>query len=571
MIANLVRKTLPTDRPCRKYAHCGVLSVLAVAMLAGCASAPKQPAAEALPDDPNALVLGAEVALQREQYLEAARAYVKAAQGASDETLAEQATRVAYEHHQWTLVLAGAERWLELNHTNEEARRFAAFAALHLYQIDRAAQHLGILLDTAFINPPAGFLALLPQLGDEGSAAASTAVLQRLIAKYPELTEAHYALGRAALQSENFQLALQHAQKAHELGPYWAPAGLLLAQVQLALGDNEAGLATARSVVDQDGQESYRLEYALMKMQAGQEEEGRKDLNALATGDSALIVERALADIDFQTGDRDSAAQRYSNLVSNGRFVYESLFYLGAIAETRGATDEAVQIYSRVTGSDLAMAAQSRVARIKAQKEGVEKGLEHLEEFASTRPQYTLDAITARAGLLANGGDKNGALTLLDSALREYPDSPELRFARVFQLEDANRVDEALDDLRQLVADRPGDPVAANALGYTLVDRTGKTREGLKLIEEALAQTPDNGAVLDSMGWALHRVKRNEEALTYLQHAKRRISDPEVDLHLGEVLLSLGRKDEARDVFKSASERYPENSELQARLKSLPN
>src|SRR5690606_30862950 len=101
-----------------------------------------------LPDDPSALVLGAEVALQRNQYREAARAYVRAAQLADDESLAEQATRTAFEHHQWSLVLAGAERWLAINHTNEEARRFASFAALQLYQIDRAAEHLAFLLES---------------------------------------------------------------------------------------------------------------------------------------------------------------------------------------------------------------------------------------------------------------------------------------------------------------------------------------------------------------------------------------------------------------------------------------
>jgi tetratricopeptide (TPR) repeat protein len=548
-----------------------IAAIAASLLLAGCAGTPAPTATDALPDDPNALVLGAEVALQRGQYLEASKAYVKAAQAANDETLAEQATKIAYEHHQWSLVLAGAERWLELNQTNEEARRFAAFAALHLYQIDRAAEHLGFLLDTAFINPPAGFLALLPQLGDEGSAAAATAVLQKLVLKYPDLTEAHYALGRAALQSDNFALALQHAQKARELGPYWAPAGLLLAQVQLARGENDAALATAKAVVEHDSQDSYRLEYALMKLQAGRDEEGRKDLESLTAGDSGAIAERALADIDFQLGNRDVAATRYSNLVSNGRFVYESLFYLGAIAETRDATDEAIQIYGRVTGGDLAMAAQSRVARLKARKDGIDAGLKHLEEFASSRPQYTLDAITARAALLSSNGDATGAIALLDDALKMYPDSAELRFARVFQLEDADKVDEAVSALRQLVADRPGDPLAANALGYTLVDRTGKSREGLKLIEQALAQTPDNGAVLDSMGWALHRMKRNEEALTYLQHAKRRINDPEVDVHLYDVLLALGRKDEALALLKEASQRYPENEDLQARLKSLPN
>jgi len=552
--------------------------VILIACLVGGCTTPGKPsdsasgAAQSLPTDPNALVLGAEVALQRNQYLEASRAYVRAAQLANDEALAEQATRVAYEHHQWTLVLAGAERWLELNHTNEEARRFAAFAALHLYQIDRAAEHLGALLDTAFINPQAGFLALLPQLGDEGTPAGVTAVLQKLIAKYPDLTEAHYALARAAMQSENFALAFEHATKAHELGPYWSPAGLLLAQVQLTRGAADEALATARQIVQNDSQDSYRLEYALMLLQAGKEEEGRKALGALAGSESAAAVaERALADMDFQSGNRDAAAQRYGNLVSSGRFVYESLFYLGAIAESRSAWDDAIQIYSRVTSGDLAMAAQTRAARIKAQRQGLQAGLTHIEEFASTRPRYALDAITARAGLLAGNKDSAGAIALLDTALKEYPDSAELRFARVFQLENADHVDQAIAELRRLVADRPGDPAATNALGYTMVDRTRRQREGLKLIEQALDATPDSGAVLDSMGWALHRAKRDADALDYLQRAKRRISDPEVDLHLGEVLLALGRTDEARAVLKAASERYPENADLQKRLKSLPN
>jgi Flp pilus assembly protein TadD len=552
--------------------------VILIACLLGGCTTPGKPsdqassAAESLPSDPNALVLGAEVALQRNQYLEASRAYVRAAQLANDEALAEQATRVAYEHHQWTLVLAGAERWLELNHTNEEARRFAGFAALHLYQIDRAAEHLGALLDTAFINPQAGFLALLPQLGDEGTPAGVTAVLQKLVLKYPDLTEAHYALARAAMQSENFALAFEHATKAHELGPYWSPAGLLLAQVQLTRGAADEGLATARQIVQNDNQDSYRLEYALMLLQAGKEEEGRKALSTLAGSESAAAVaERALADMDFQSGNRDAAAQRYGNLVSSGRFVYESLFYLGAIAESRSAWDDAIQIYSRVTGGDMAMAAQTRAARIKAQRQNLEAGLKHIEEFASTRPQYALDAVTARAALMAGNKDPAGALALLETALKEYPDSAELRFARVFQLENADHVDQSIAELRKLVADRPGDPAATNALGYTMVDRTRQQREGLKLIEQALDATPDSGAVLDSMGWALHRAKRNEDALDYLQRAKRRINDPEVDLHLGEVLVALGRTDEARTLLKAASERYPENADLQKRLKSLPN
>ena len=551
-------------------------SVLAAALLAsllaGCAApgpSSKEPEAE-LPADPNALVLGAEMALQRGQYLEASQAYLRAAQATDDEELAEQATRVAHEHRQWSVVQAAAERWLELNHTNEEARRFAAFAALHLYRINTAAEHLNALLETAFINPQAGFLALLPQLAEEATPSGATAVLKQLVAKYPDVTEAHYALAQAAVQSENLKLAMEHARKARELGPYWSPAGLLLARVQMLTGDSDGALATAKKVLEQDNQDSHRLEYALMMMQAGKEEEGRKELNALATSESTgTVVERALADIDFQLGNRDAAAQRFSNLVSSGRFVYESLFYLGAIAEGRQAWDDASQIYGRVTGGEFAMAAQTRLARIKVQQQGLEAGLKHLEEFAATRPQYRIETVTARATLLSANGDSAGALALLDTALKAYPDAVELRFARIFQLESADKVEEAIEDLRKLVADRPADPTAANALGYTLVDRTRHHKEGLQLIEQALAETPDSGAVLDSMGWALFRVGRHQDALSYLEQAKRRINDPEVELHLGEVLLALDRKNDARDLWQKASERYPDNDELKQRLQKL--
>ena len=548
----------------------GVSAALLAVFLCSCASTPDKAPEQTGPGDPNALILGAEVALQRGEFLEASKAYLRAAQSAEDEALAEQATRVAYEHRQWSVVEQAADRWLRLNHTNEEARRYAAFAALHLYRLDQATEHLATLLQTAYINPQAGFLALLPQLAEEAPEAAVTTVLQKLVGQFPNLTEAHYALAQAALQSDNFALGLEHASKARELGPYWSPAGLLLARAQLMTGQPDAGLATARAVLEQDNQDSHRLEYALMLMQAGKEEEGRKELTALAASENtALVVERALADIDFQMGNRDSAAKRFSGLIATGRFVYESLFYLGAIAESRGSIEDALQLYGRVTSGEFAIAAQSRAARLKTDQQGLEQGLKHLEEFAATRPQYRIESLAARASLLANSGDRAGALALLDSALEQYPDASELRFARVFQLEAMDRVDEAIKELRALVENRPGDPVALNALGYTLVDRTRHHREGLELIEQSLQQTPDNGAVLDSMGWALHRAGRDEEALEFLQRSRRRINDPEVEMHLGEVLLALGRKEEARETLQKALERYPENEKLKQRIGAL--
>lgn len=562
--------------PTHSTRSAAALILVLASLLAACtglerhAEAPAGAAALAPVPDLDALVLGAEMALQRGRYLEAGRAYLQAAQASEDETLAEQATRVAYEHTQWSLVQAAAARWLELNQTSEEARRFAAIAALHRYDIDAAAGHLDLLLNTAFINPQAGFLALLPQLIEEASPPAVMAVLQRLIDDFKDMTEAHYALAQTAVRADNYQLALAHARRARELGPYWAPAGMLLARVQMLRGEGAAALVTARAVMAQDDQDVYRLEYALMLMQAGEEAEGRRMLLALSDSETAgTMVERALADIDFQLGNRDAAAKRFGNLISSGQFVYESLFYLGVIAELRDQPQEAMQFYERVTAGGMAMAAQTRIARLKAKQQGLQAGLMYLQEFSASRPQFRIDAVIAQASLRTDHADSAGALELLKESLQEYPDSTELRFAQVFQLEGADQVAEAIAALRKLLADRPGDPTVENALGYTLVDRSRALREGFGLIERALARTPDNGAVLDSMGWALYRLGRPQEALQYLEHARERIDDPEVDLHLGMVLLALGRKPEAKELWHQASKRYPGDARLSRQLEKL--
>ena len=253
--------------------------------------------------------------------------------------------------------------------------------------------------------------------------------------------------------------------------------------------------------------------------------------------------------------------------MSSGRFVYESLFYLGNIAERRGATDEAQRFYSKVVGGDYAMAAQTRAARLKAGSGSLSEGLTLLQEFGQAHSEYMIDSIAARANLLAESGDRNGALALLDTALQDYPDAHSLKFAKSFLLVNMDRIRDAIGVMQALVNERPADPAALNALGYTLVDRTRRYEEGYQLIRRAYDQTPDSGAVLDSMGWALFRLGKKQEALEYLEKARLQLHDPELELHLGDVLWELGRREDAHATWQAAALQYPKDNELQERLK----
>ena len=76
--------------------------------------------------------------------------------------------------------------------------------ALKLHRLDVAEKHFGHLLDTIYISPAAGFLALLPVIADEGVATDVMELFRRLSARHPDVAEGYYAFGSAALRADNF-------------------------------------------------------------------------------------------------------------------------------------------------------------------------------------------------------------------------------------------------------------------------------------------------------------------------------------------------------------------------------
>jgi tetratricopeptide (TPR) repeat protein len=547
------------------------LPVLAIlAALAACAGLPGGGAA---PDGarkaPEVLLADGDGALERNELPEAARAYRLAAEASDDEAVAEQATRTAFDHSQMREAALAADRWLALNPTSEQARRYAGVAALELHRLDVAEEHFAQLLaGGAYISPAAGFLALLPLVSEHGTAPDVTELFRRLAARHPDVAEGQHALGSAALRSENFELAVESARRATELAKYWVPARMLLARALIASGDEQAGLDAARELVmAPDADVATHLEYALMLAATGRYEEARAMLTPYAAGETVIPgAVRGLGVLDLEQGDLDAATQRFEDLLSTGSQSYEALYFLGNIADRRGDEERALRYYSRVAGGDYALAAQGRVARIKAGQAGLDTGLRHLEEFARGHPQLGPDVVGVKAGLATALGDPDRAMVILDAGLAQYPDSLDLRMSRVFAYERRGDSDAAIRELRQLLRERPGDATVQNALGYTLADRDRNLDEAYALIAAALAQTPDNAAVLDSMGWVLFRQGRLPEALEYLKRANDLGDDAEIDLHLGEVQWALGDRDAARATWQQALEAYPNDSRLKERL-----
>lgn len=553
----------------RRIAVCVLLA--GSVWLSGCTTSPATSAAAVAPApdiaDPELLLARAREALAIGHHPEAARLFLQAARLSDDEQVAEDAARVAFDHGQLQAAQAAADRWLEINPTSQRAREIAALAALRLYRVDQAVPYLAESIKADYITPGAGFTELWPQLA-QADVHAATAVMKELVKQFDEVAEAHFALSRLAEQTSHLALMTAEAQRAQTLAPYWAPGVMQLAKAQLVAGHKEAALTTAKSVAGDDSTAEIRAEYASLLVTAGRIEEGVALLRSLETapGDTT-VAQRALAQLDIETGQYSSAFTRLNKLLNTGKNLSESIFTLASIAERTGALSEARQLYARVQDGPFAMNAQLRLAGIIAREDGLDAALNSLETYGESNPHYMVASVTARADLLSDSGDLAGALTLLDETVAIYPDVAQLRLSRAFLLLRMDKNSAGIAALRELLATRPEDPLVLNALGYTLVERTRNHREGQELIARALAYTPDSGAVLDSMGWALFKLGQKQEALTYLERAKGRILDPDLDQHLGEVLWSLGRRDEAIETWRAGVMRFPDNEALKERLK----
>ncbi len=130
---------------------------------------------------------------------------------------------------------------------------------------------------------------------------------------------------------------------------------------------------------------------------------------------------------------------------------------------------------------------------------------------------------------------------------------------------------ESLAVLREAQALEPANPLVQNNLGYLLLEQDRDLEEAATLIEASAKATPDNGNVVDSLGWAQFKLGRTAEAETTL----RRAADlspfsPEVRKHLGEVLVKQGKLVEATEQWDRAlAFVFPDHAALEKRLGDL--
>jgi len=218
---------------------------------------------------------------------------------------------------------------------------------------------------------------------------------------------------------------------------------------------------------------------------------------------------------------------------------------------------------------DAPEAVEAQIARAEAMQEAgrVDDAIEALRLTIAAHPR-SVEAYSSLGHMLRGESRFAEAAEAYDGAIALIP-APErshwtLFYQRGIALERSKQWDRAEADFRKALELEPDQPLVLNYLGYSWVEMRHNLAEAQAMIEKAVDQRPEDGYIVDSLGWVLYRLGKFAEAVPHLERAvELRPVDPVINDHFGDGLWMVGRHTEARFQWKRALSFEPEEKDAE--------
>ena len=230
------------------------------------------------------------------------------------------------------------------------------------------------------------------------------------------------------------------------------------------------------------------------------------------------------------------------------------------LADVYAATEhyvEAVETFREVPPeSPFLWSARIRLANALNQVGKLDEASRELRALAAERLERA-DPLMTLADLLRAEERYQDAVSVYDEAIARIATIEQrhwtLFYARGMSLERSGQWPRAESDLLRALELQPDQPLVLNYLGYSWVDMGVKLPEARSMIEKAVAQRPNDGYIVDSLGWVLYQLEDFEGALVQLERAvELRPNDPVITDHYGDALWRTGRHSAARFQWRRA-------------------
>lgn len=486
-----------------------------------------------------------------------------AARKTRDPALFQRAVDVALQARSGEAALQAAQTWKREIPLAPEPNRYILQILLALNRIDEAGQALASSIDELPVSEKQGAIISIPRVFARVSDKAQAArvvenALQRSLAQKGLEATAWTTIGRMRRDAQQMQQAIEAALKGHAADPQ--------AQGPLILGLSllPSGSADIRRMLDEAMRgpvsPEMRLSYARSLIALQAQSDALVQLQQLTGQHPAFSpgwLLQGLLQIDLgQPSQARQSLVQHVELVRNSQEaeqqagLTEALMALSQLAQQQGELDQAARWLNQIPASADPVRLAIRRAEVLEQQGRPDEGRVVLSQVQPATAEQAKRKTLALSRWMREHRQAEQAYTLVQQALGPSADDVELLTELSMVTEKLKRYEEMEKLLRQLMRMRPQDPHAFNALGYSLADRGIRLEEARQLIQQAVQLAPQDPYIQDSLGWVEFRLNRPEEALRILRAAYQARPDAEIAAHLGEVLWSLGQRNEAARIWR---------------------
>lgn len=247
---------------------------------------------------------------------------------------------------------------------------------------------------------------------------------------------------------------------------------------------------------------------------------------------------------------------------------------LADVYERLKQNEQAIDAYDSVPdNSPLRINADIQIALLLETMGEPDEASKHLKAIVDEHPNDP-EAQTALGNIQRTRKDYTGAIDSYTKAIA-LSSGPEqafwsLYYYRGIAYERAKNWPPAEADFKKALALFPDQPLVLNYLGYSWVDKNMNLEEAFKMLRRAVELRPQDGYIVDSLGWAHYKLGQYDEAVKDLERAvDLKPADPVINDHLGDAYWRVGRKLEAQFQWNHARDLKPEPEDLDAILKKI--
>ena len=370
----------------------------------------------------------------------------------------------------------------------------------------------------------------------------------------------------------NEMLGRHDEAEKHFLAVSQSQNGLSLRVVQLLgslyerTGQTEkARLLYDRYLKEQPG--SRLLDVALARLKAG----AKPPLKVFSVADGAAEALFGIASSLRQQNAQETALVLGKlALYLKPRFPVMQIL-LGDILEANDRLEPSLELYSAIDRrSAFSWSARLRIASILDRLERTDEAVKHLNRMAADHPEDPGPLISL--GDIQRGHDRFvESIDAYDRAFKRIKTLESrhwsLLYARGISLERAKQWSRAEADFLNALDFKPKQPYVLNYLGYSWIEKGTHIDRALEMIRKAANLRPNDGYIIDSLGWGHYKLGNFDNAVRQLERAvELRPQDPIINSHLGDAYWRVGRRREADFQWRRALSLDPED-ELTAKLR----